>query len=296
VRFAQKFEPGFCLKPYRTAREMNHVALDWLDQAPSGRPVFAFVNYMEPHQPWLAPAPFDRWVWELPEAGRLVTKDLYTHEVKNFSEAELAFIRANYDGQVAAMDAALGELIAALKARGRYDNALIIVTADHGELLGEHGFVGHMGRMLYEPLLHVPLVVKYPGADHPRGRVDTPVQTLDVTPTALVEAGAPVPAAVQGEPLRQVTRPSLAEEDINPLLVSEYGATYDRAVRVFFDGTWKLITTSHGQRMLFDLTHDPQEANDLAAAEPERAEELARRLEAEMSTMVATAEPTKQVN
>jgi arylsulfatase A-like enzyme len=296
VRFAQRFAPGFCLKPYRTARDMNHLALSWLDQAPAGRPVFAFVNYMEPHQPWLAPPPFDHWVWELPQAGRLVTQDLYTHEVKHFSDEELAFIRANYDGQVAAMDAALGELIAALKAHGRYDNALIIVTADHGELLGEHGFVGHMGRMLYEPLLHVPMVVKYPGADHPRGRIDTPVQTLDVTPTVLTEAGATVPAAVQGEPLRQVTRPSLAEEDINPFLVAQYGATYDRAVRVFFDGDWKLITTSHGQRMLFDLAHDPQESNDLATAQPERVEELARRLEAEMSTMVATAEPTKQVN
>src|SRR5262245_65578196 len=103
------------------------------------------------------------------------------------------------------MDEALGGLIAALKARGRYENALIIVTADHGELLGEHGFVGHMGRMLYEPLLHVPMVVKYPGAGHPRGRIDTPVQTLDVTPTALTEARAAVPTAVQGGPLRQVT-------------------------------------------------------------------------------------------
>src|SRR5262249_10811695 len=152
-----------------------------------------------PHQPWLAPPPFDRWVWELPQAKQLITKDLYTHEVKQFSDGELAFIRANYDGQLAAMDAALGGLIAALRATGRYENALIIVTADHGELLGEHGFVGHMGRMLYEPLLHVPMVVKYPGADRPRGRIDTPVQTLDVMPTVLLAAGAPVPDGVQGE-------------------------------------------------------------------------------------------------
>ena len=67
-------------------------------------------------------------------------------------------------------------------------------------------------------------------------------------------------------------------------------------MRVFYDGDYKLITTSHGERMLFDLARDPQESNDLAAAEPERVEELARRLEAAMSTMVAAAEPTKQVN
>jgi arylsulfatase A-like enzyme len=297
VRFMQhSVDPGFCLKPFRSAPTINRLMLDWLDQAPAGRPVFAFVNYMEPHQPWLAPAPYDRWVWELPQARRLATRDLYTHEAKHFSPEEIEFIRANYDGQLAAMDAALGELIAALKARGRYERSLIIVTADHGELLGEHGFVGHMGRMLYEPLLHVPLVVKYPGPDRPRGRSDTPVQILDVTPTVLGEAGAAIPPAVQGQDLRHVQRPSLAEEDINPFLVSGYGETYDRAVRVLFDGSWKLITTSKGQRMLFDLSRDPEEATDLAAAEPDRVDELARRLEATMSTMVATAEGTRQVN
>jgi len=153
-----------------------------------------------------------------------------------------------------------------------------------------------MGRMLYEPLLHVPMVVKYPGAEHPRGRVDTPVQILDVTPTVLAEAGASVPPAVQGQQLRHVSRPSLAEEDINPFLVSGYGETYDRAIRVLFDGSWKLITTSKGQRMLFDLSRDPQETNDLATAEPDRVEELARRLEATLSTMVAAAGPTRKVN
>jgi arylsulfatase len=144
-----------------------------------------------------------------------------------------------------------------------------------------------MGRMLYEPLLHVPMVVKFPGTGHSRGRVDTQVQVLDVTPTVLTEAGAPIPAGVQGEDLRHVSRPTLAEEDINPFLVSDYGATYDRAIRVLFDGSWKLITTSKGQRMLFDLARDPQETNDLSTTEPDRVDELARRLEATLNTMVA---------
>jgi arylsulfatase A-like enzyme len=297
VRFAQhSFDPGFCLKPFRSARDINGLALDWLSRAPAGRPVFAFLNYMEPHQPWLAPPPHDQWVWALPQARRLVNRDLYTHEVKDFAPEEIEFIRANYDGQVAAMDAAFGELIGALKAQGRYENALIIVTSDHGELLGEHGFVGHMGRMLYEPLLHVPMVAKFPGPDRPRGRVDTPVQNLDVTPTALQEAGAVVPPGLQGQHLREVTRPSLAEEDINPFLVADYGDAYNRAMRVLVDGPWKLITTSKGQRMLFDLSRDPQEATDLAGAEPARVQELAQRLEATMNTKVAATAPAERVD
>ncbi len=289
VRFAQRFAPGYCLKPFRSAREINAAALEWLDRAPAGRPAFLFVNYMEPHQPWLAPPPYDRWARDLPDAHRLAAMDLYTHAVREFSEAERNFIVANYDGQVAAMDGALGELLAALRARGRYENALVIVTADHGEFLGEHGQVGHVGRMLYEPVLHVPLVVKFPGPTPPRGEATDPVQLVDVLPTVLAVAGAPVPPGVQGEALLQVTHPSMAEEDINPFLVSRYGETYNRGVRVIYDGPYKLITTSRGQQMLFDLTTDPGEANDLAGREPERVAALRQRLEAALGSGVAVA-------
>ena len=151
VRVARAFAPGFCVKPYRSAREINASALAWLDQAPASRPVFLFLNYMEAHQPWAAPEPFDHWLWEQPHARALLERDLYTHEIRRFTPDELGVIGAIYDGQLAAMDAALGELVGALRTRGRYENALLIVTADHGEMLGEHDTVGHMGRMLYEP-------------------------------------------------------------------------------------------------------------------------------------------------
>lgn len=296
IRAVRAFRPGFALKPYRTAPEMNAAALDWLDHAPSGRPVFLFVNYMEPHQPWMAEPPFDHWAREQPKAGTFVQKDLYTHELRHFAADELAFITGTYDGQVAAMDAGLGELVAALKARGRYENALVIVTADHGEMLGEHDTVGHMGRMLYEPLVHVPMVVKFPGAARPRGRDDTPVQIVDVTPTALDQAGAPAIPGVQGQVLPHVTHAILAEEDINPFLVSSYGSAYDRAVRVVYDGSYKLITTSRGDRMLFDLAHDPGETDDLAARDGARLAELTRRLEAAFGTTVAASGGHPQVN
>jgi arylsulfatase A-like enzyme len=289
ARLAQHVVPGFCLKPYRSAPEINAAALAWLDRAPAGRPVFLFLNYMEPHQPWLAPAPHDRWSRELPEAGRLVRKNLYTHAVRDVSHAERAFITANYDGQVAAMDAALGELLGALGARGRYENALVVVTADHGELLGEHGQMGHIGRMLYEGLLHVPLVVKFPAAARARGTSDTPVQLVDVLPTVLAAAGAPLPRGVQGEALPHVTHASLAEEEINPFLVAHYGEAYDRAVRVAYDGPYKLMTTSRGEQMLFDLARDPGENTDIAAREPERVAALRAQIEAVLGGAVSVA-------
>src|SRR5262245_4040521 len=61
ARVIRTVEPGFCVKPYRTAHDINASALAWLDDAPTGRPVFVFLNYMEAHQPWMAEPPFDRW-------------------------------------------------------------------------------------------------------------------------------------------------------------------------------------------------------------------------------------------
>jgi arylsulfatase A-like enzyme len=290
VRFAQHFVPEFCLKPYRSARQINTEALGWLDRAPAGRPVFLFLNYMEPHQPWLAPAPYDRWSRGLPHADRLSKKNLYTHAVHAVAPEEREFITASYDGQLAAMDAALGELFDALRRRGRYENALVIVTADHGEFLGDHDQLGHIGRMLYEPVLHVPLVVKFPGAERPRGRETRPVQLVDVLPTVVATAGASLPDGVQGQPLLQVSRPSVAEEEINPFLVANYGEVYNRGVRVLYDGDYKLISTTQGQRMLFDLARDPGELDNLAEREPERTAALLQRLHETLDTRVGTPE------
>lgn len=292
VTFAQRFAPGFCLKPFRSAPEINAAALAWLDRAPAGRPVFLFVNYMEPHQPWLAPPPFDRWSRDLPDARRLARRNLYTHAVHDISAAEEAFITANYDGQIAAMDAALGDLLAALRARGRFEDALIVVTADHGELLGEHGQMGHIGRMLYEGLLRIPLVVKFPGTGRERGTTDAPVQLVDVLPTVLAAAGAPLPPGVQGERLGEVTHAIVAEEEINPFLVSHYGDVYNRAVRVVYDGSYKLITTSRSEQRLFDLAHDPTESIDLSTREPARVSALRAQLEAVLGPIAVAAVPS----
>jgi arylsulfatase A-like enzyme len=296
VRAVQRFVPSFCLKSFRSAWEINAAALSWLDAAPAGRPVFMFVNYLEPHQPWLASPPWDRWSRDLPHADRLAQKDLYTHEVKELGELERAFIVANYDGQVAAMDAAFGELIEALRARGRYEDTMIVVTSDHGEFLGEHGQLGHTGRMLYEPVLAIPLVVKWPGAARPRGEAHGVAQLVDVLPTVAAATGAVLPADVQGEVLPDVTHAALAEEDINPFLVSRYGETYNRAVRVLYDGTYKLISTSRGEHMLFDLARDPEERHDLSGREPERLSTLRGRLEALLGAPLAVAAAPLQVD
>jgi arylsulfatase A-like enzyme len=285
VQFMQQFSPAFMKKPFRSAPEINAATLAWFDEVPAGRPAFAFMNYLEPHH-WIAAPPYDLWARDLPHAARLARKGLFTHKVPaGLSQEERDFVTANYDGQILAMDAALGELVAELKKRGRYENALIIVTADHGELLGEHDIVGHGGRMMYEGLLRIPMVVKLPGANRPKGVVTDPVQLVDVLPTVLQAIGAPMPAGVQGSPIQQVARNSLAEEHINPEFVSFYGEVYNRALRVIYEGPYKLISSSRGERLLFDLTKDPGESNDLAKQNVERVTSMEGELDAAMDAM-----------
>jgi arylsulfatase A-like enzyme len=296
VRLMQRFYPTFFKKPFRSARQVNAAALHWLDGVPGDRPAFLFLNYLEPHH-WLAAPPYDRWARDLPDAKELALKGLFTHKIPaGLTPEEKTFVTANYDGQILAMDAAIGELMQALKKRHRYENALIIVTADHGELLGEHDIVGHGGRMMYEGLLHIPMVVKLPGADHLRGEIDAPVQLVDIVPTVLTTIGAPIPDGVQGQPLEQVTHSILAEEDINPEFVTVYGDVYNRALRVIYDGDYKLITTSRGEKLLFDLARDRDEMTNLAAADTGRVARMEERLEAAMSSMdreVAAASRTE---
>jgi arylsulfatase A-like enzyme len=290
VRFAQRFDPTLLKRPFRSAHEIVAAALDWLDAGPRDRPAFVFVNLLEPHHWMLPPAPFDRWARALPQTPRLASKGIFTHKIPiHLKPEERDFVTATYDGQIALMDDALGELWAALKARGRYENAIIVVAGDHGELLGEHEQVGHGGRMMYEGLLHIPMVVKLQGAERPRGDVDDPVQLVDILPTVARAVGAPVPDGVQGEELPHVRHEIVAEEQVNPEFVAHYGAVYDRAMRVIYDRPWKLIETSKGDTLLFDLARDPEENEDLAGREPARATDLARRLESTMSVMVTAA-------
>ncbi|HJQ85331.1 MAG TPA: sulfatase [Candidatus Binatia bacterium] len=297
VRFVQRFDPTFMKRPFRSAHEIAATALEWMDAGPRDRPAFVFLNLLEPHHWMLPPPPFDRWARELPQTPRLAGRGFFTHKIPTrLTPEEQAFVVATYDGQIALMDEALGELWAALKARGRYENTVIVVTADHGELLGEHEQVGHGGRMMYEGLLHIPMVVKLPGADRARGEQHGPVQLVDVLPTILAAVGAPVPPGVQGEKMPHVDHEIVAEEHINPEFVSHYGEVYDRAIRVLYDRPWKLIETSKGERMLFDLGRDPGEAENLVTREPERVTELERRLDAAMSVMLTDAGRQPHVN
>ncbi len=170
---------------------VTELALDWLDRiAPHGRPWFLFVNYMDPHAPYTPPArERQEFAPRVPRGAVADDPRYYNTGVVSLTPEAVADMRALYDGEVHAMDRALGRLLDGLAARG-FDasNLLIVVVADHGETLGEHGMTGHLLGM-WDTLLHVPLLIS--GLDVAPGRVEVPVQSVQLRATIRTLLGLP---------------------------------------------------------------------------------------------------------
>jgi arylsulfatase len=150
----------------RPAAEITAAALSWLEGLPPGAPYFLFANYFDPHAPY---EPVGRYA-EFPRAAEPLAYD-YEAVMRGTRALDVdarAVLRDRYDAEIRDMDGALGALLHAVQARPGGDRTLIVVTADHGEALGEEGRLGH-GFWLSEELTRVPLIVRYPG-DRDAGR------------------------------------------------------------------------------------------------------------------------------
>jgi arylsulfatase A-like enzyme len=233
----------------RRGAEVAGDALAWVTRAAAAddRPIFLWMHLYDPHSPYEAP--------------------------KAFADK---FPGAPYNAEVAAADWAAGYLIDGLPPRIR-DNALVIVTGDHGESLGEHGEPEH-GIFLYDATLHVPLIIA--GAGWPAGRTVTEqVRHIDLVPTVLDVLGLPHDADLPGMSLRAVA--DGAARDQATLSYAEswfqrlhFGWSELRAVR---SGDWKYIAAPRPE--LYDLRHDPAEAHNLIRERTAVASRLAEELD-----------------
>jgi arylsulfatase A-like enzyme len=229
-------------------------AVAWLEARRGGR-FFAWLHLYDPHDPYEPPEPY---------AARYPGRP--------------------YDGEVAYSDALVGRVLAALDRLGRRDDTLVVVTSDHGEGLGEHGENAH-GFFVYQSTLRVPLLLRGPGIP-PGARPSVTARSVDLLPTVLELLGVG-PAGERALPGRSLVpawhgktigeEPSYAES-LLPLL--HYGWSDLRSLR---EGRWKYIQAPRAE--LYDLLRDPREHENLAQAQPARAEAmraaLARRLTSE---------------
>jgi len=182
------------------------------------------------------------------------------------SPEDWAALRGHYRGELRQLDMQLGKLWEAWEADGTLENGWLVITGDHGEQFGEHGQIEHLGTP-YDVLLRVPLLIRPPGGAAARSTL--PVSLMDVLPTLLHGVGLAVPPEVYG---RDLLGPVAQRESLPERLAfaEEYaGRTHHAAV--WWNG-YKLLRGR--QTLLYNLTDDPQELQNLAETHPEKRAEL----------------------
>jgi arylsulfatase A-like enzyme len=240
----------------RLAADVTDKGMQWL-RRPSQQPRFLFLNYFDAHIPYQPPPEFTR---KFVLDGPLPVKP-------SLESRALERWIALYDAEILYMDFHLGRLFDGLKRLGLYDEALIIVTADHGELLGENGEFGH-GEQPYQGVAHIPLIIKSPEGSYGIGREAARVQLLDVFPLVLQAAGVDVPQGIQGTVPPEVSHPIIIESQTIPTINT--GGDW----LAIIEEDWKYIWNSEGRHMLFNLRDDPTEQQNLFVTYPERARAL----------------------
>jgi len=271
---------------------VNDVALEWLDKRSNDRPFFCYLHYMDVHGPYKAHPdhiePLLDKVEAMPNKRKLTQKEikklgyLYTFPEFHCPDIErhkrLSVYReyweARYDSGVMEMDMHLKALKEKLQRMGMWDDTYVIITADHGEELLEHGFWDH-GFTMHHTELHVPLIMRWPGVLEAGKRVEQTVQLIDLMPTFIEKLGLQKVDGLQGRSLVQhlegdgpaVAPPAIAEGG----KASQQGAVYN--------GDWKLIRSTKWSRTgnlhLYNRLSDPMEMADIAQAQPEEKKQLA---------------------
>jgi arylsulfatase A-like enzyme len=275
------------------AQNLNDVALPELDRLARQRdPFFLFLRHMDPHSPYLPPAPFERMFYhgnEFDRRNRSMEPVMAFKPFRDFFASwmppgvtDKEYIIAQYDGAIAYMDAAIRSIFTALEARGLAEETIVVVNGDHGETLYDHDcYFDHHG--LYEPTLIVPLILRYPGKLPAGTRISGYNQHKDLVPTLLELAGiATEELHFDGASLLPMVRGEVASH------ASEFYITECTWMRKHGWRTpnWKLIVALEpdfhfkAPVELYNLYEDPTESVNLAETYPEIVAELTRRMHA----------------
>ena len=274
------------------AENLNQVAIPELDELVKGEaPFFLFLRHMDPHAPYLPPAPYERMFYHGNETDPANTSMQPVMSFKPFCDffaawmppgiSDKDYVIAQYDGAVAYMDACIQTIFTALENHGIYDETLVILNGDHGETLYDHEcWFDHHG--IYDTTLHVPLILRYPGKVPAGQRVSGYTQHKDLVPTILELAGIETKRSFDGNsvlPLISGTEISHESE----IYITECTWMRKHGWRT---PEWKLIVALEPdfhfkpEIELYNLVQDPDENNNLAESEPEMVALLKGRMDA----------------
>jgi len=251
------------LSRHASTEDLTDRAMAWIE-IEREQDFFLWLHLLDPHQPYTPPAGYTVG-WE--PAGRLSTAFDLLDEVRDGSfaptPAEVERVRDLYLAEVQYLDAQIGRFLQHLRQLDHYDEALIILTSDHGEELWDHGGYEH-GHTLYEELLHVPLLIKLP-RDGAAARVTERVDLTGVPATILELCDLPQPPGATAS-----LRPYWLEGVLSPLPIHATATLYGNARESVIFGDFKLVhDATAASHTLHDLLADSDERYDLAGELPE---------------------------
>ena len=244
---------GRAAQTERRADVTTNAVLDWLGQRTPAALWFVWVHYFDPHAPYDPPGEF---------RGRFGSKP--------------------YDGEIAFVDREIGRLFDRLRERGALAHTIVLVTADHGESLGDHSEETH-GVFVYDATVRVPWILAGPGV--PKGIVPTTVaRGVDAMPTLLDLAGVALPSALEGRSLKPALGDRVMSDEPAYLesLLSQRHLGW-APVQGLRDARWKFIQVPRPE--LYDLQGDPGEARNRADADRDRTTAMARHLQAQLEAV-----------
>ncbi len=287
----------------RRAEKVTNAVIAYLDAEEVPDRLFLFAHFFDPHSPYLAPAPFRGMYDPNGEYGLLPFGDIDIDERLEASPEQEQLGRgliAQYAAEISYMDFHIGRLVDELRQRGILDEAVLLLTSDHGETFMEHQRSFSHGFLVYQATMHSVGIIRLPGGEGGGRRIETPVSNIDLLPTLLEILGITPPAGIDGEaiplavadapvPQRtrfgQATRPR-KQHEADPRWMNILKARYIRS------GRHKYIQTPYlGTEELYDLESDPSEQRNLLQDPSPEALEIAARLRAELTTWAESADP-----
>jgi arylsulfatase A-like enzyme len=267
-----------------SADGLNKAFIKWIDSL-NGKNFFAYLHYMEIHAPYNPPFPYNEMFVTQTFKEDLIKQELRAamnmrtikSTIKHMPDAlslneKKKYLISQYDGEIRYVDSSIGKLIEVLKKRKLLDQTLIIITADHGEEFYEHNNWEHGGRSLFDELIHIPLIMRYPTKLPKRTKVDALVQQVDFLPTMLDICGIPPNKneMAQGHSILPIFEGS-EKAFINRFVVSVSCIPKILIKKAIRDRKNKLIVSNIGgniELQLFNLINDPKERINIIEANP----------------------------
>ncbi len=250
--------------------------LEVLDSA--CEPFFLWLHVYPPHEPYVPSNSFrGAFVKEKKAfAGISSQRPNCNRFYPEASQHAVDMLRGRYDEHILEIDHKFGSFLESVRERGLFDTSMIIVTSDHGEMF-EKGYQGHNGPLLYNPLLHIPFIVRLPNGQ--RGtRIKTSAEQVDIAPTILDLLGFEIPRHMHGESLvgamlgeRGKAKPKFA---VSTVFRGADRDSYGRSMAVVLNGHKLILNLPSGSCELYDLVRDPGEDTDIATGEPDMGREL----------------------